>query len=129
MIRSTGAFSVQVQDRLDPAAPGGVYLGPDGQDRDLVKGIDLFTVRRIRDVGHKVDLPFCQALQSLGPGAGYIAQVPAFAFRDVLDDIDKDARGLAGFGGENLRRVFIHADRNNPGLGPRRLGGKAGKNE
>ena len=68
--------------------------------RNLVKVIDHLTFRHVSHVGHEVNFPFRRAIQSLRPGAGYIAQGPSFAFRYLLDNIDKDARGFAGFGGE-----------------------------
>jgi hypothetical protein len=49
------------------------------------------------DIGHEIDLSLCQSVQSFNPGAGHIAQMPAFALRDVFDDIDENARRFAGF--------------------------------
>jgi hypothetical protein len=45
--------------------------------------------------------------------------MPTFAFRDVFDDINKNAGGFAGFGGEDLGRIFIDADCHNPIIGVR----------
>ena len=101
-------LALQVKQRVDRTALRPVDLRPAVQHRQGMEVVQRLALGRTGHIGHQVKLPGAQGRQAVLPVAGHKLQSPLLTRGHQLQQVHKNARGLAVLINKHLGFVGVH---------------------